>query len=185
MAVTVEALMLRSYRKELVSNAFIVNGAAVAFEVLDGNRGVLTLDSEKTTDQPLIAALDAAAAARRGGIVKISQEQAADLKKNWPYNPSRDRSRRNETLRIAGQRPPSRINPVAEAVDRAETNAPAQALPIIPGITAPKDAAPVPAPATPPNAVPDQSKPVFKPATRRIRRNPAPLDQPPGEPTAA
>lgn len=71
--------------KELVSNPFIVRGAAVPFEPLDGNRGVLAVDDAK--NPTLVAELSAAAQKGRGGIVKLSQDKFEEVKKKHPLRP--------------------------------------------------------------------------------------------------
>ncbi len=72
------------FRKELVSNRFMVGGQAVPFEVLDRNRGVIGLDQSNPKHIPVIDALNAAAHEERGGIVKITHVEAEELKKNFP-----------------------------------------------------------------------------------------------------
>lgn len=74
------------FKKEILSTAYIANGAAVHFEVLDGNIGVLAL--LPGIDDGLIKALNEAAAKHKGGILKINEETYQNLKKNRPYNPS-------------------------------------------------------------------------------------------------
>lgn len=74
------------FRKELFSSVFIVAGAPVPFEQLDGNRGVIKLDEEK--DASLIAALNEAADRRRGGIVKITEQEYTEKKSLHPLKAS-------------------------------------------------------------------------------------------------
>jgi hypothetical protein len=68
------------YYKELFSNPYLIEGAPAPFEQLEGNRGVLVLDTEK--DGKLISALDEAAAKRRGGIQRISEATYIEKKNN-------------------------------------------------------------------------------------------------------
>ena len=151
------------FSKELVSNQFMIGGAPVQFEILDGNEGVISLD----TSSPLFAALNLAASEHRGGIVRITEEMYAQKKTAQPFRGyAKDLSRQDE-IRLAR----SNNNPFAKepGVAAATSNPPAIPLqganPIPPasaGFAAGASASPageVAAPAGP--------TPSFRPATRR------------------
>lgn len=110
----------RYYRKELLSNYFYVEGKPVAFEPLDGNRGVLKADPRQHAK--LIAALDQAASEQKGGIVRITYEEYVEKKNRFPFNPSSPSAQRfkDEKLKIAPRPgmqgkafrpPPPKVNP--------------------------------------------------------------------------
>lgn len=69
------------YKKELLSNRLALpNGKTVPFDQAgDSDTGIIA-----TSDAGLISELDKAAAAGRGGVVSISEQEFQDLKKNPP-----------------------------------------------------------------------------------------------------
>lgn len=140
------------FYKELAGNPFYVAGTPVPFEVLDGNRGVLELDTDNPKDQPLIAALNEAADKHRGGIVRINAEKYAQKKSQWPLKPS------------AGN-----LAQMLRAMQSAQSHS--QRLKEQAAAAAAKKAAPT-APPPPPKKNPvggQESAPEsFKPATRRL-----------------
>lgn len=80
--------MPKFFKKALLNQPFVASSGKVSFEPVGNNEGVRQLD--ETTEAALIAELDAAADRRRGGIIRISQEIFASLKKNSPtLKPSR------------------------------------------------------------------------------------------------
>lgn len=88
---------MKFYKKELLSNPLsLPSGRRVRFEALseDSDAGVLA-----TEDSALIAELDKAAAARRGGVVAIDEKTFTDLKKNPPAGRSRSRPLNGTTVR--------------------------------------------------------------------------------------
>jgi hypothetical protein len=103
-----------TYRKEIVSNPFYANGAKVPFEVLEGNRGVIAIDDSSPANQKLIDVLDEASDNGRGGVIKISAHEYFDLKKKFPYDPSKRKLLPNEIpLRVAQTQAPRAADPVA------------------------------------------------------------------------
>ena len=108
------------YRKELISNRLsLPNGRHVQFEkVGDTDTGVLG-----TTDPLLSAELDKAADAGRGGVVKITESEFQDLKKNPPARRSQIRSFDAQSLRkvINGQ---SRVSAPVVVEAKHEPSAP-------------------------------------------------------------
>lgn len=111
---------VKFYKKELVSNRLALpNGRAVAFEQIGGtDSGVLA-----TTDPGLIAELDKAVAARRGGVVSITEQQYQDLKKNLHAGRSPIRSLDAQSLRRLLNSQPSEEKRAAAAV-KQEPSAP-------------------------------------------------------------
>lgn len=89
------------FQKELLSNAVVVSGKRVQFEPLDGNRGVIQLDSDK--DKPLVEGLMHLANQHRAGVVLINQAQYDEKKKAHPFNPSASKPR--EFLRVVPNAP--------------------------------------------------------------------------------
>ncbi len=94
--------MRHFYTKELLSNAYLVNGARVPFESLANNRGALALDDTLPQHKPLISALDQAAAQGRGGINKVSEAEYLKKKQLNPLlsTPSKRKSPLDAPLRI-------------------------------------------------------------------------------------
>lgn len=111
---------VRFFKKELLSNRLTLpNGRAVKFEqVGDSDTGVLA-----TSDTLLATELDNAAAAGRGGVIVITEEQFQELKKNPPAGRSRTSSFSAQSLRqlIKRERPAEGV-PVAEV--KQESSAP-------------------------------------------------------------
>lgn len=87
--------MKHFYLKELISNPYIIGGAPVPFEHVDDNRGVIALDDSVLGNSTLITGLDEAAAAGRGGIVKISEADYAKKKSERSRNLLSMRSKQN------------------------------------------------------------------------------------------
>lgn len=94
--------MIKYYKKELVSNRLALpNGKRVEFTQIDGtDTGVLA-----TEDEGLIAELDKAIAARRGGVVEIDLATYEGLKKNPFARPSPIKSLNAQSVRQLFQRP--------------------------------------------------------------------------------
>ena len=179
------------FGKELAANQFFVGGAAVPFEVLAGNTGVIALDSEK--DKALVDALNLAASKGRGGIVKLSEEGYEAKKKVAPLATSpKPSSRKDEMLRIL----PRDLSPfrTAEAAEKPKLRedgptleewvaAGYQAAAYPPRGYAPKTASkpptlvpePISAPANGVESAPPASDSApaaaFKPATRRVKKD--------------
>lgn len=121
------------YRKALVSHLFTVRGQVVPFEVLAGNSGVIELNTEDPGQAMLCEGLDAAAAANRSGVVKITADEYLALKKKRPL--IRSAKPTKEVLRVlpVSPSPFSRISkpsekaagdaPPAVAVDAAKLTA--------------------------------------------------------------
>jgi hypothetical protein len=110
--------MSRTYwYKEILSSPVIVNGRAVQWEPLDGNRGVLVV--ETATHQALADGLKALAAARKGGVVEITEEQMVDKKKALPYNPLKlsAAKQRNMLRAVPGSSDPFRAQASAAVVE--------------------------------------------------------------------
>lgn len=114
---------LRHYRKELASIPFLIAGAQVPFESLDGNRGALIVDPDKSRlissipNTELIQRLDDAAANRRGGIVRLTAEGYDQLKKAYPWDPAKEMAKRQaEMLRVMPKAPaPKPVQPAPGA----------------------------------------------------------------------
>lgn len=111
------------FQKELLSNAVVVSGKRVQFEPLDGNRGVIQLDSDK--DKPLVEGLMHLANQHRAGVVLINQAQYDEKKKAHPFNPSANKPR--ELLRVAPTGPQE--NRGNAAADKGLPHAMAPAIP--------------------------------------------------------
>lgn len=111
--------MKHFFFKELLNNAYFVNGAPVPFEPLGNNRGVIALDDTQPEHKGLIAALNTASDKHRGGISKISEEQYLLKKKENgppPSTPSRRDSRQDEILRVMPEyKPGLKEKPVGDA----------------------------------------------------------------------
>lgn len=126
------------FRKELLTNAVILRGKPVAFEALDGNRGLLVIDEDDQASSYIIEALNERANRHVQGIVKISEEEYTDLKKNLQPIPS---ARQKEYLRTMAQPSPGRKK-------EAPSPAPVPPANVVPPAT-PATPAPVPTPAAP------------------------------------
>lgn len=100
----------RWFKKVNVALPFFVKGKAVKFEALGGNIGVGVFDAEKDAEQ--IAAMDAAAEVKKGGIVPIDEDLYQDLKKNHPWTPLKRGSQ--PALRIWDSKPRGLSRPVAK-----------------------------------------------------------------------
>lgn len=72
------------FKKELVSNSCVVSGKRVPFEPLDGNRGVIQLNSD--TDKATVEGLMHLASQHRAGIVQVTQAEYESLKKKHPIS---------------------------------------------------------------------------------------------------
>lgn len=85
---------LHHFRKELIRNQILstaLGGAVVPFTQLDGETGVIAVDSEK--EAVLLKELQVFVAnGNQYGVVPISAEEFDSLKKNKPYKPSATRS---------------------------------------------------------------------------------------------
>lgn len=102
---------MKFYLKELCRNPFTVNGSPVQFECFPSNRGIIALDDAS----PLVAALDEAAARRRGGIVKIDEAAYEELKKNRGGLKISAAFSKKEQLRVFKINAPSSPSPKASA----------------------------------------------------------------------
>lgn len=109
------------YKKELISNKLsLPNGRAVKFDQIgDSDSGVLA-----TTDPGLIAELDKAAAAGRGGVIEITEEQFTELKKNPTVGCSRIRSLSAQSIKQFLSAKPNRVVDPAAAAVKQESSAP-------------------------------------------------------------
>src|SRR5688572_26446787 len=87
---------MKFYKKELISNRLALpNGKGVKFEQVGGSEtGVIA-----TQDEGLIAELNKAATAGRGGVIEITEQQYQELKKNPPVGRSRMRSLNAQSIR--------------------------------------------------------------------------------------
>lgn len=68
------------FRKELVSNSFLVKGKQVPFEIVEGNRGLIALD-ETPENADLISVLEGFSSKRKYGVVVISEAEYLEKKK--------------------------------------------------------------------------------------------------------
>ncbi|HUD74005.1 MAG TPA: hypothetical protein VMQ76_02960, partial [Terracidiphilus sp.] len=172
------------FGKEIFGNSYLVKGAAVPFEPLPGNHGVIALESPK--DDELIAALNKASDDQVGGIYRLTEE-SYNSKKNaaalTPLSPPK-----REMLRAMPKGPFERKLETAQPADGALpltdaalrkanlveaarlAGAPAPAAPLTEAPAEPTVDAIAAAAAAPP-PVADEG---FRPATRRISRKPAP-----------
>ena len=101
---------IRCFKKVNVALPFFVKGVgAVKFDFVGGNIGVGTFNESQNAE--LIVALDAAAEAKKGGIVAISEAERDELKKNPPWTPSRHGSQ--PALRVWDSKPRSLSRPAA------------------------------------------------------------------------
>lgn len=116
---------MRTFKKAVISQPFRFNGAVVPFEHVGNNTGVRSLD--ETHDASLIAELDRAADARRGGIMRISAEIYSDLvKKKVPWQPSVNRSKGLQPIRAYQEQTlsPQSSNPPRQAAASAVADSP-------------------------------------------------------------
>lgn len=152
------------FYKELFSNAFVVGGKPVAFEPLNGNRGVICLDPAK--DQMVIDALTDAALKHRGGVVKIPYEQYMEKKSLHPFNPLEAQLKKNM------------LRPLPSVKNfKSRASAPVAVADQAPHAAA-SPATGSPAPSAPsPSSV--STAPPFKPSTRRIQRDAHGIPVPP------
>jgi hypothetical protein len=144
------------FNKELLSNSFMVNGASVPFEVLDGNRGVIALDTE--TDAVVVGALRTAAAKHRCGISIINEVQYNAKKNLYKFNPSAPKLKKDVLRALPPSIKPAKFNPIAAVAG-------INPLGSTPAAT--------PAPASAEAQVAIAEKPKFRPSTRRISRREA------------
>lgn len=162
------------FNKEIVSNTFIVAGAPVKFEVLDGNIGVIALDETKPENKQLVEELTKNCG--RFGISKLSEQQYNEKKTLQPLSQFQPRSRTNEKLRIVPTRQPT--NPFARQIHQAAPEGAAaadnggqQAAPSAPSVTSTVPGVPPPAKAdTSSESNTGMAPPKFVPSTRRISR---------------
>lgn len=107
---------MKYYKKELVSNRLALpSGKGVAFVKIDGtDTGVLA-----TEDEGLIAELDKAVAARRGGVVEIDLPTYEELKKNPLAKPTQIKSLSAQSLKqLLNQRPNPNADQAVAAVNQ-------------------------------------------------------------------
>jgi hypothetical protein len=149
--------MKRCFGKELAGNKFLVEGKAVPFEILEGNRGVIALDDTDPEQKKLIDALDKVVGTR--GIYKITESELAEKKRTLKLAPFGSRLPNGE-IRAMPSRRLSPIDHIKAAQPADNGNG-----------TGDADPAPV-SEQTPVNPVPPATGD-FQPARRRIRRNPA------------
>ena len=141
------------FEKAILTSPYIVKGKAVAFDALAGNHGVLCLNSE--TDKELISALNEAITKGIGGIGRITEERANELKKNRPWQPPAPKSWLDEPLKINGKKlkPPTPPGKKADAAVVSPVSAPVE-----------KEV-----PQGPPDQPDFKTSPgIFKPATRKL-----------------
>lgn len=153
-APTVPSVSPVYFKKEILSSGYVANGAVVQFEVLDGNVGVLAL--VPGIDDALIRALNAAAAAHKGGILKISEQDYLETKKKRPFNPSA--VKRPDMLKLMSASAAPMFRPKLDSP--AGGSAEAAALKPLP-------------PQRPPGA-PLPAAPAFKPTVARASQRPVP-----------
>lgn len=148
------------FYKEIFSNRYVCNGAAVDFEQLDGNRGVVELTPGQH-DQ-LIQCLTDAAQKHMGGIVKISADEYAQKKTLYPLPPESVRRLQQEKLRVLPTRPfgPREPGVVGDDIKQALAAA-KQAAPVAPVV-------PVPVVNGTESAVGVGEGPGYAPATKRL-----------------
>lgn len=162
------------FNKEIVSNTFIVAGAPVKFEVLDGNIGVIAIDETKAENKQLVDELTKNCG--RFGISKLSEQAYNEKKTLQPLSPSLPRLRTNEKLRIVPTRQPTnpfarQIHQAAPEGDAAAANGAQQAAPSAPSVTSTVPGVPPPAKTdTSSESNTGMAPPKFVPSTRRISR---------------
>lgn len=116
----------RCFKKVNVALPFFFNGKPVRFEALGGNVGIITLNAP--ADDELIAALDQAADARRGGVVPITAQERDELKKNPPLTRSKRDSQ--PAIRVWNDKPRALNRGLDEsAVPKIALPRPASTLP--------------------------------------------------------
>ncbi len=118
--------MRHFYFKEILSNAYIVNGAKVPFESIGNNRGAIVLDDANPANAALIKALDEASAQHRGGVVKTSEAEWLKKKREAALAPSTPLKRKfpqNEPLRVMPSEVPRARKNQAAAVPAAGAGA--------------------------------------------------------------
>lgn len=151
------------FYKELTSNPFYVAGGPVEFEALNGDCGILELESPQ--DDKLIEALTNAARNGVGGVVKFSESQYTEKKTRGPGPYS---GRKKELLRVL----PSQLGPFNKA-KKAAAAAPVEPVPagVAPVVPTAEAIAPFP---TAPTAAPEPplapAPPPFKPKVGRVKR---------------
>lgn len=131
--------------KELLTSQFMVGGTLVQFEPLDGNNGVIMVDSEAQPD--LLRGLTTAANEQRNGVILINEERYEAEKKSHPFNPSNRRSRA-EPLRVLQVDIPKHQAPDAAHAEKSNGATPSTPRGIAPVSNNPLGAAP-PNPFTP------------------------------------
>lgn len=112
------------FSKTILSNRISIGGKSPDWEALDGNMGVIALDS--VADAATINGLNSFVAEQSGGVLKIDAKTYEDLKKNRPWKASAPKSWLNEPLKVAGRKevpPLTQKNKAAVAAD-AKTEAP-------------------------------------------------------------
>lgn len=163
----------------ILSSGYVVAGSVVQFEVLDGNIGVLALTPGR--DDALIAALNAAASAHQGGILRISEATYESVKKKYPFNPSA--VKRPDMLQLMRSAAAPMFKPPVVGV--AESGAPAvvdklpQPAPLPRSATAPTPTIPVAD-----SQAPSKSPPVFRPTVSRPSQRTAAAAPTPSAPPA-
>jgi hypothetical protein len=152
--------------KEIYSNRYVCNGAAVYFEPLDGNSGVgKFVDGQDTA---VINCLKNAATNHQGGIVFITEAEYEELKKNRPWNEFEQRQKL-EKLRVMPFKGFGPKDPGAVAAETAKTVKEAGPMPV-PGTQAPTPApTPAPASAVTEQAAPATSAPTAPPVTPKFK----------------
>lgn len=90
------------FSKALLSNQIMVAGKCPAWEPLDGNQGVIMLDS--VADAAMIAGLEEYVTRQSGGVLKSSSIEYEELKKNHPWKPRGAKSWLDEPLKLAGRK---------------------------------------------------------------------------------
>lgn len=161
------------FKKELLTNSFIIAGRPVPFVAYEGNRGLLTLE-DTPPNQPMITALREAASKQKGGIIQITAEEAEAFKKKVNLQTKfEDRSLRRSELRLHSAPPRPKQAATAPVVAEPAADPTGSIRPATPiqRITAPPPEAgfiipekPTPAPAENGTTPPAR----HKPETRRV-----------------
>lgn len=173
--------MTRHFKKFALTHKFLFKGKPVPFAPIGNNEGVGQFDD--VIDAEVVAELDKAADARRGGIVRISAEAAEGSKKNSsPLTPlprppgvlQPIRAINLESLVPKSNEPPKSAAESAGAVLPPPRNrgpmpilgaAPVVAVPpLVPPAATATAAKPSITPATTPTVPPPAAKQPFKPA---------------------